>query len=65
MSGGALERKLAHTSPLGSARKVCLTTKELRVCEELDEVSSVSRLDVVALEVQGDVFERRRVAIDV
>lgn len=46
-------------------RKVCLTTEKLRVCEELDEVSSVSRLDVVALEVQGDVFERRRVAIDV
>jgi len=44
---------------------VILTAKELRICEKLYKVGSISRLDVVALEVQGYVFEGVGISIDV
>jgi hypothetical protein len=42
-----------------------LTTEKLRVGQQLDEVRPISRLDVVALQVQRDVAEGCRVAVDV
>ena len=49
---------------LGLVRQV-LTTEELRVREQLDEVRPIFRLDVIALQVQRDIFESRGIAIDV
>jgi len=42
-----------------------LTTEKLSVCQQLDEMRPIARLDVVALQVQRDVAECCRVAIDV
>jgi hypothetical protein len=41
------------------------TTKKLRIGQQFDKVRPITRLDVVALEVQRDVAEGCRVAIDV
>ena len=42
-----------------------LTAEKLRISQQFDEMRPVARLDVVALEVQRDVAEGRRVAVDV
>lgn len=38
---------------------------ELRIGKEADEVRPVARRDVVSLEVEGDISERRGVAVDI
>lgn len=42
-----------------------LTTKELCVCEQFYKMCCIAWLDVVALQVERDIAECRRVAVDV
>ena len=42
-----------------------LTTEKLRIGQQFDKVRSIAWLNVVALEVQRDIAERRRVTVDV
>jgi hypothetical protein len=44
---------------------VWLTAEELCVCEQFHEMCCVTWLDVVALQMERDVAECRRVAVDV
>lgn len=42
-----------------------LTTEELCICEQFHEMGSIPRFNVIALQMERDIAERRRIAIDI
>lgn len=42
-----------------------LTTEELCICEQFHEMGSISRFNMIALQMKRDITERRRIAVDI